>query len=302
MFRSVRSLSTFSALLLAFCALSANARAEASSKAEAVQVDKRFPAIPLDELSQDQKEQFVRVADSELCPCKNSTDSLSTCLEASDGTCIQARDAARTLFRGVQRHQTDAALSKSIADALKQATQRTAFALENAPAQGAENPRVTMVVFADFECPYCKRMAQIADRLLRAFPDDLRVYFLHFPLASHSNATDAALAAVAAQNQQKFWPYHDKLFEQQQELSKAMDATPLLHQWAKELGLDLDKFQRDIDDPQTYERVRAQQQSGRAANVRGTPAVFLNGVAFSEIGSESALRAHIQSLIEEHTP
>lgn len=302
MFRSRTFFTLFFALLLLCCTLSAPALADASSKAEAIQVDKNFPSIPLNELPQDHKAQFIRVADNELCPCKNSVNSLSTCLEAPDATCAQAREAARVLFHGVQRHHTDDELSKSIADALKLAAQQHTFALTNAPAQGAKNPRVTMVIFADFECPYCKRMAQISDRMLRAFPNDLRVYFLHFPLASHHNATDAALAALAAQNQGKFWPYHDKLFQQQQALAQAMDASSLLRKWAEELGLDLKQFQQDIENPTTYERMRAQQQSGRKAHVQGTPAVFLNGVAFPEIGSESALRAHIQSLIEEHTP
>lgn len=272
------------------------------STAEASSIADRFPSYPLGALNAQQQEQFVRIAEGELCPCKGSTESLAICLESTDDSCALAQEAARVLIRGIQRRHSDPMISKAIADGLKQSAQHHPFALEHAPSQGASKAKVTMVVFADFECPYCKRMAQISDRMLAQFPNDLRVYFLHYPLASHSNATDAAIAAVAAQRQGKFWPYHDKLFQEQQALSRAMDATSLLQQWAKELGMDMKRFQEDMDDPTSYDRVRAQQQQGREANVRGTPSVFINGVAFSDIQSESALRDHIQSLIEEHYP
>lgn len=265
-------------------------------------IDARFKALALDDLNDEEQQQFQRVAEGELCPCKGSTESLARCLEAPKGTCSNARLAGHTLLQNILRGRSDAQLSRAIAQQLKAAANRHTFALEGLPHQGAKKPTVTMVIFADFECPYCKRMAQITDDLLRAYPKDLRVYFMHFPLASHSNATDAAIAAYAAHKQGKFWPYHDKLFNEQRALQRAIDAEPQLQAWAKELGLDIKQFERDIEDAESYAAVRAQQESGRNANVRGTPAIFLNGVAFSDLGSERALRAHIQSLIEENQP
>src|SRR5690625_7010382 len=70
-----------------------------------------------------------------------------------------------------------------------------------------------------------------------------------------------------------------------------MDAIPLLRTWAQELGLDLKQFQKDMENPDTYAAVRAQQQQGQDAGIRGTPSVFINGKAFSDIQSEGAIRA-----------
>lgn len=274
----------------------------AASNAASDSIDARFKAVSLQDLNDAQQEQFQRIAEGELCPCKGSTESLARCLEAQDGTCKQAHTAARIAQRSITQGHSDAQTALAIQKGLKQAAKSHTFALEGVPYQGAKKPTVTMVVFADFECPYCQRMAKITERMLKAFPKDLRVYFMHFPLASHSNATDAAIAAYAAHKQGKFWPYHDKLFSEQRALQGAIDAEPLLRTWAEELGLDVEKFQEDIDNTESYATVRSQQESGRNAEVRGTPAIFLNGVAFSDIGSERALRAHIQSLIEEHTP
>jgi len=302
------------ALMCFVLGLGASSAALASSKAEATRsaqpktsaekqgIEARFSAFPMRDLNAQQQAQFTRVAEGELCPCPHATDSLAACFEDANARCDLAREAGRILFRGVQRRQSDPALSKAIADGLKQVQTSHTFALENLPYQGAETPKVTLVVFADFECPYCKRMAQITDRLLEQFPDTLRVYFLHYPLPSHGNATDAAIAAHAAHQQGKFWPYHDRIFQEQQTLSRSMDAIPLLRTWAQELGLDLKQFQKDMENPDTYAAVRAQQQQGQDAGIRGTPSVFINGKAFSDIQSEGAIRAHIQSLIKEHRP
>lgn len=274
----------------------------AAPSTSSASIDARFPAFPLDAFDAAQKQQFVRVAESELCPCEGSTDSLATCFEADDVTCGLARDAGRALYAGVKERAPDTVISKRIAKAIQTAQATHTFPLDDAPWRGADKPSVTMVIFADFQCPYCHRMAQMADQLLSAHPNDLRVYFLQFPLAGHSNATDAAIASIAAQKQGKFWAYHDKLFKEQRTLSAAIDAMPILLQWAESLALDTEKFKEDMNDSAIYARVRAEKASGRTANVRGTPAVFLNGVAFSDIGSYAAIQTKVQSLIKDNAP
>lgn len=262
-------------------------------------IEKRFEKLDLSRLSDTQVEQFARVADDELCPCPKAMDSLGVCLEAPDQTCSLAREAARRLFTGVLKHESDITISKGIGDVVEQAQKVYTFDLRDVPYRGAKKPVVTMVMFGDFECPYCQHMAAFEQSLLQKYSNDLRVYFMHYPLSGHANAMDAAIASLAAQKQGKFWEYHDHMYEQQRALSAQMDANPLLVRWAKELGLDEAQFRADLKDDGLVKRAEKERDAARATGANGTPAIFLNGVPFLDIGSTDALDNRIQTLIKE---
>ncbi|HIA01226.1 MAG TPA: hypothetical protein EYN06_04600 [Myxococcales bacterium] len=100
----------------------------------------------------------------------------------------------------------------------------------------------------------------------------LRVVFKHFPLGFHVNARPAAAAAIAAQRQGKFWDYHDLLFQNMKRLSRSD-----LINWAKVIGLDLPRFEKDLIDLKVQSQISQEQAEGTRAGVRGTPSVFLNG-------------------------
>lgn len=164
---------------------------------------------------------------------------------------------------------------------------------KDAPALGPADAPVEIVVFSDFQCPYCASLAPVLHQVVEKYPDKVRVAFKNFPLEMHRMAAPASLAALAAHRQGKFWPYHDRLFENHKQLSEEK-----LVEIATAIGLDLDKFNADRKSPELQARVMQDLQDGRNADVRGTPAVFVNGKllrdrspnGFSE-GIDKALQA-----------
>ena len=139
-------------------------------------------------------------------------------------------------------------------------------------AKGSSKAQVTIVEFSDFQCPFCSRVLPTLDKLIKDYPDKIRVFFKHNPLPFHSDAPLAAQAAVAAEAQGKFWQMHDILFKNQQNIKR-----PDLEKYAKEIGLDVEKFKKDIDSPATKKRVDDDSELGKKLGVQGTPNFFING-------------------------
>ncbi|GMV43350.1 MAG: hypothetical protein AMXMBFR64_50660 [Myxococcales bacterium] len=148
--------------------------------------------------------------------------------------------------------------------------------LAGMPWKGAANPKVVIIEVSEFQCPFCSRVGPTLKQIVEAWPNDVRVYFMHNPLGFHPNAMPAAKASVAAHRQGKFWEFHDLAFANQRELS---DANYL--KWAQELGLDVEKFKKDMADPAVQTEVERQQKVAVALGARGTPGFFINGELFS---------------------
>ena len=138
---------------------------------------------------------------------------------------------------------------------------------------GPGHAPVTVVEYADFECPNCKQAAPAVKLLLERFAGQVRFGFRHMPLEEvHPHALQAAEAAECAGGQGRFWQMHDLLFEHQLQLK-----THQLHGYAGQLGLDMVRYTAELDDHVYLQRVREHQQSGRDSGVRGTPTFFVNG-------------------------
>jgi protein-disulfide isomerase len=143
-------------------------------------------------------------------------------------------------------------------------------------AVGPASARVTLVEYADFECPHCGAAHPVLQAVRRAFGTNLRVVFRHFPLRdSHPHSLEAARAAEAAAEQGQFWPMHDRLFERQHALGPDD-----LKRHARKLGLDVVRWGRVMALPSTEQRVLADFSSGRRSGVGGTPSFFINGVRY----------------------
>jgi protein-disulfide isomerase len=156
--------------------------------------------------------------------------------------------------------------------------------------RGPATARVTLVEYADFECPYCRAALPILGDLRRRLADQLCVVFRHFPLtARHPHAQHAAEAAEAAGAQGRFWAMHDRLFAQQQ----ALAAAPV-RRHAEALGLDLARFDRELAAHAHGARVRVDVESGRASGVDGTPTFFLDGARYDGPVTLEALLATIR--------
>ncbi len=150
------------------------------------------------------------------------------------------------------------------------------------PVMGNPNALVTVVEFSDFQCPFCDRGANTVKELYEKYPDDVRVVYKNYPLPFHKQAPDASRAALAAGEQGKYWEMHDMLFANFKNFkSHANDMKEYTAGFAKELGLDVEKFKKDFDKPEFGEIIKADQQLGQKLGVRGTPHFFINGVRLS---------------------
>jgi protein-disulfide isomerase len=143
--------------------------------------------------------------------------------------------------------------------------------IDGSPTKGNPEAPVTLTVFTDFECPYCKQFAPMLDQIHERNKDTTRIVFKNMPLRFHKFADPAARAALAAGAQGKFWEMHDILFAVPELSDQAIvDA-------ATKLGLDMDRFNQDMNSPAVRQQINKDLQAAQEAGVTGTPTIFVNG-------------------------
>jgi protein-disulfide isomerase len=140
------------------------------------------------------------------------------------------------------------------------------------PVRGNRKAPVTLVLFSDFQCPFCGRIEPTLEQVEKTYGDKVKVVWKHQPLPMHPQAVPAAEAAEAAREQGKFWEMHDKLFQNQQGLSPEAYS-----RFAKELGLDLSKFEAARQSGRGRARIQEDQAVAGRIGVGGTPTLFVNG-------------------------
>jgi protein-disulfide isomerase len=141
---------------------------------------------------------------------------------------------------------------------------------------GPSSAGVTLVEYGDYECPYCGAAHLVLKKLMAQMGDGMRLVFRNFPLKQiHPYAMHAALAAEAAGGQGRFWEMHDMLFEHQQSLEDEA-----LVAYAGKLGLDVARFEKELEEGAYADRVREDFLSGARSGVNGTPTFFINGQRF----------------------
>lgn len=167
--------------------------------------------------------------------------------------------------------------------------------------RGPADAPVTLVEYADFECPDCRASYPAIERVLASYEGRIRFVFRHFPVVSrHPRAQGAALAAEAAGRQGKFWEMYRRLFEARGEL-----APESIRRCAEESGLDVAQFERDTADPELAAKIHRVKLLGVRSGVNGTPTLFLNGLRLDRAESavtEAELRAAIAPLLAAGAP
>jgi protein-disulfide isomerase len=132
---------------------------------------------------------------------------------------------------------------------------------------------VTIVEFSDFECPYCGGLFPTLKQVEKNYPQQVRIVYRQFPLNNlHPHAQKAAEASLCANDQQKFWEFHDSMFSNQRELS-----VPDLKQRAADLKLDTAMFNQCLDSGRHAAAIQLDIDEGARNGVSGTPALFING-------------------------
>lgn len=148
----------------------------------------------------------------------------------------------------------------------------------------APDGKVTLVEFLDFECGACASVYPKVKEIVTDYEGQITFVVRYFPISSHPNAELAARTAEAAANQDRFAEMYQLLFENQDDWSRQEEPqTEVFLDYARTLGLDIDSFQRDLDDPATAARVAKDRTDGEAVGVRGTPTFFLNGEPLSDL-------------------
>lgn len=170
---------------------------------------------------------------------------------------------------------------------------RIAVDSANRPVRGPQTARVTIVLFSDFQCPYCATLLPTMERLQSQYPQKIRLVFRHFPLPMHKEAEKAAEAAQCAEEQGKFWEMHDKLFANQQSLSGEA-----LKRYAADIGLNIDRFSRCLDSGKTAALWQIDRETAVDYGLTGTPALFINGRLVSGAVPYEALNSIVQEELE----
>lgn len=134
----------------------------------------------------------------------------------------------------------------------------------------------------------------VFEQVLEKYPEDVKVVFKNFPLRNHKFAMQAAVAALAAEGQGKFWEFHDLLFENYNKLSDQK-----IQEIAQAVGLNLEEYEKKKNDPAIKRKVRQDFSEGRQAGVRGTPTIFINGIRLRDRslkGFQAAIDKQLQKL------
>jgi protein-disulfide isomerase len=231
-----------------------------------------LPGVDMKRLTPAQQKVVLSILRESTCPC-GCPMQIAQC-RVEDPACGQSQTLANIVVEA-------AAANKSAADSplVKAASQRDRILLDpvsinilGAPVKGPAGAKVTIVEFSDFQCPFCVKAIPQLDALMKAFPNDVRLVYKQFPLDSHSQAALASRASLAAHAQGKFWPLHDRMYAN----SRAINRQAVL-EWAKEFGLDMAKFTKVFDAPETQAAVDRDLADGSRAGVNATPTLYING-------------------------
>ena len=158
------------------------------------------------------------------------------------------------------------------------------------PAKGPEGAKITLIEFSDFQCPFCNRVTPTLEQVRKVYGDDVRIVFKHLPLRIHPQAPLAHAAAEAAKSQGRFWEMHDLIFANQRELREDKYI-----EYAGQIGLDVDRFKRDLKSRELKQRVDADVAEAARLGVTGTPGFFINGKFVSGAKPFSEFKRHIDA-------
>jgi protein-disulfide isomerase len=232
-----------------------------------------LPGVEWNGLTGAKKQMALRMMQTENCGC-GCGDKIAEC-RVKDPACTASKKLANTIVKEAGEGK-DAATIKADLERVSLFDDPVKISLVGDPVRGPDKARLTIVEFSDFQCPYCSQVVPYVKEVLRQFPNDVRLVFKQFPLDSHSDAEYGAEAALAAQAQGKFWEMHDLLYAGFPDLT-----TKRVGAYARQLNLDLNRFNADLANHKYKARVLEEEKEGESAGVGGTPTFFFNGKKYN---------------------
>ncbi len=241
-----------------------------TTSSPAAQAIVSLPGIDLSALTPREQREWSEQVSQILAPCADTPVPIAQCVKEGRA-CKTCLPGAEFLLGQVRAGRSKKEREDAFRGRFDPAKVRT-IALDGSPEKGASKPLVTIVEWADFECPFCGMMAPLLEDFSHRYPDQLRLVFKFYPLPSHQNGEPAARATIAAMNQGKFWKMHEMLFANQERL-----APTDLERYAKDLGLNLDQFRQDMKGDMASSRIEKDKKQGEELGLQGTPLLFING-------------------------
>jgi hypothetical protein len=235
-----------------------------------------FPKLNLTNLNNKEQKSFISMLNEEVCPC-GCPNTFAQCINQNG--CKPGELLAQWTIDRLKEGAPDHLLYKAVT------TEIPAFLSEpkiidtkNAYQKGNKNALVTIVEFADFECPMCKHASMQMSEFAKKYPE-VQIYFMHFPLSIHANAERAAIVAEAAGKQGKFWDMHDLMFSFNGPLNDQNIKTLAQKLFNKK---ELIKFEKDLKDPNIKKKI--DEHKNYAVNnlkLLGTPTFLFNGRSYN---------------------
>lgn len=239
--------------------------------------DVNLDGVDTSSLTAREKHEWSTYVSELLAPCADQPVSVAQCAKEKRA-CAACLPAARYLLGQVKlgrtRSQVEAAFRERFA-----ADQVVQLEIGDSPTKGPSDAPVTLVEFADFECPACQGTRPMLDKVLARYAGRVRFVFKNYPLSVHENSELAARAGIAALRQGKFWEMHEKMFENGAPLDR-----PKLEELAHSIGLDPKKFDADLDSEAVADRVAKDRKLGDSVQLNHTPTIFVDGRQFQSYG------------------
>jgi protein-disulfide isomerase len=245
----------------------------------------KLPGFDLSALPAPRRQAFLEAVGQEVSPC-DRPETVASCV-VNNPQCADCSYLARAAYRlardGVE--EVDASRLGQFMTSLREAMVAPvrSFDITGSPTRGA-GP-ITVVEFADFQCPHCAELHEQLELLLPQIEPKVKFTFKNFPLPKHLFAEPAARASLAANKQGKFWEYQDLLFTRQEKISQEN-----LFAWAEELKLDMTKFKADFESKELIDQVARDRKEAEAAEIPGTPALFIEGRLYGDQLTPEAIR------------
>jgi protein-disulfide isomerase len=233
-------------------------------------LDVDLPGIDTSQFTPRERHEFSRFVRELPAPCPKVAVPVATCI-LEHRACDTCLPAAETIAKAVREGMSSGQIEDLYRSRYDVATAKT-IPVAGSPSRGPEDAPVTIVEFADFECPFCQKIAPLLDELWAARKDKVRFVFKYMPLPMHPEGEIAARAAIAAGNQGKFWEMHKILFAAGTRLQQVD-----LEGYATSLGLDVDKLRADMKAPATTARIAADHKLADDLSVHGTPTIYVDG-------------------------
>ena len=252
------------------------AASAASSASAAPSGEVHLTGIDTSPLLPRERKEWSSYVSEFLAPCPEVAVSVAQCVQEKRA-CAKCMSAAKFLLKAVRAGYPREAVEKAYKNRFDPTAVKS-LPLDGSPTIGPADAAITMIEFADFECPFCAMEYPVLERAMQERPGKVRIVY-KVKLIGHPHGEIAARAALAADKQGKFWEMHHKIFDNQ----KALEQRDL-ERYAKELGLDVGKLVADMKSPAVTDQIEKDKKLSEGLGIDHTPTIYINGRDFDPNG------------------